>query len=473
LVGALFRFFQLGRESLWFDESLSVLFASQPLSISIGSMLQEGLQHSPLFYLLLRPFVSGTPFEFSARSLPAIAGVMAIPIVAILGKELFSPRTGIIAASLLALNPFHVWYSREARMYSLLALAVIGTMYFFALIVFRERKLRYWLGMSFFSAIGFSTHHFAFFMPLVQLVFILVTFKRSYLLLRTWAASMVLAALTLVPWIMIVLDSGVYWATSGTPDQTARLIDIPLTLWNFSIGYTRNLTLPIVLALLLFLAFIVNGLYPPKRSKLLLVIWLFVPLITTFLISLRFPMYVDRYLIVALPAFLLGFAEGMSSIRLPSLRRFAIAAAFLCTLLSLARIYIDRTIYERADWRRLGSFLELNADPLHDSIATVYYQDLISLHFYYHGSIPIHPIISNKDVNLPDVTQSEKSPAEGDFWLIIPHPNCTNHLVGHCQSFESEPFTTRADVISWRDNWATNLISVHQFTCIRLERYAR
>ena len=472
-VGALVRFFQLGRESLWFDESLSVLFASQPLPISIHSMLQEGLQHSPLFYLLLRPFASGNPIESSVRALPAIAGCLAIPLIAILGKDLFSPRTGLIAAALLALNPFHAWYSREARMYSLLALAVIGAMYFFALIVFREPKLRYWLGMSFFSAIAFSTHHFAFFIPLVQLVFILATFKESYPLLRSWAAATFLAALTLLPWITVALGSGVYWATSGTPTQTARLTDIPLTLWNFSLGYTGTLSLPIALALLLFFAVTFYGLYPPMRSKLLLACWLFVPIVTTFLISLRFPMYMDRYLIVALPAFLLGLAEGLSTIRLPGFRRLATATVFLCGFLSLVRVYVDRTTYDRADWRHLGSFLDSNVDSLHDTIATLNYQDLIPLHFYYHGLTPIQPIIGNTDVRLPDDTQSHQNGTEGYFWLVIPHQNHSNHLVGHCQSFESEPFTSQADVILWRDSLAPDLISVQQFTCIRLERYAR
>ena len=471
IVGVLIRFFQLGRESLWFDESLSVLFASLPLPISIHTMLQEGLQHSPLFYLLLRPFASGNPIESSVRALPAIAGILAIPLIAVLGKDLFSPRTGLIAASLLTLNPFHAWYSREARMYSLLALAVIGAMYFFALIAFREPKLRYWLGLSFFSAIAFSTHHFAFFIPLVQLIFILATFKDSYPLLRPWAAAIFIAALTLLPWITIVLNSGVYWATSGTP-QTARLSDIPLTLWNFSLGYTQDLSAPIALALLLFLAVSSYGLYPLKRSKLLLAIWLFVPLIATFLISLRFPMYMDRYLIVALPAFLLGLAEGLSTIRSLGLRRLATATVFLCQFLSLARIYVDRTTYDRADWRQLGSFLESNVDPLYDTIATLYYQNLIPLHFYYHGTTPIQPIITNTDVLLPEHTQYQGNGAEGCFWLIIPHKNQSNHLVGHCQSFESEPFTSQPDVFSWREKLAPNLLGIQQFTCIRLERYA-
>lgn len=471
MVGGLVRFFQLARESLWFDESLSALFATQPLPISIQSMLQDGLQHSPLFYLLLRPFVSGNPIESSVRTLPAIAGVLAIPLIALLAKALFSRSTGVIAAALLGINPFHVWYSREARMYSLLALAAILAMYFFVLIIFSGPKLRYWLGLSVSSAIAYNTHHFAFFIPLVQLAFILATFKQSYVFLRAWTLSMCLAALTLLPWIATAVRSGVYWATSGTPTQTAQWTDIPFTFWNFSIGYTQNLTAPILIALLLFLAAAIYGLIPLHGSRLLLAIWLILPIATTFLISLRFPMYMDRYLIVALPPFILALANGLSTLSSLGHRRVATTVVVLFELFSLSRLFSDRSTYDRADWRQLGGFLEENVDPVYDRIATLNYQDLIPLHFYYHGRTSVRPIIVGRDVHLPDRALSRPDGGEAYLWLIIPHPNHSNHLVGHCQSFESEPFTSWVDIVFWREELAPDLAGVYPLTCLRLERY--
>lgn len=472
MIGGMVRFYKLGRESLWFDESLSALFASQPLPISIQSMLQDGLQHSPLFYLLLRPFVSGSPIESSVRTLPAIAGVLTIPLIAFLAKDLFSRNTGLIAAALLSMNPFHAWYSREARMYSLLALAAILAMYFFVLIVFREPKLRYWVGLSVSSAIAFNTHHFAFFIPLVQLAFILVTLKQSYVFLRSWTAFMGLSGLTLLPWIAIAAKSGVYWATSGTPTQTTQWTDIPFTLWNFSVGYTQDLTAPILIGLLLILAAVIYGLIPLRGSRLLLAIWLILPIATTFLISFRFPMYMDRYLIVALPPFILALANGLAT--LPSLghRRVATTIVVLFELVSLARLFSDRSTYDRADWRQLGSLLEENVDPVYDRIATLNYQDLIPLHFYYQGRTSVRPIIVGRDVHLPDRALSRPDGGDAYLWLIIPHPNHSNHLVGHCQSFESEPFTSWADIIFWREQLAPNLARVYPLTCIRLERYS-
>ena len=88
----LLRLHRLNVESFWFDEALTALFALQPLPVAIQSMLQEGLHHTPLFYILLRPFVSDAFSEFSIRFLPAVLGVLAVPLIAQLGRSLVNVR---------------------------------------------------------------------------------------------------------------------------------------------------------------------------------------------------------------------------------------------------------------------------------------------------------------------------------------------------------------------------------------------
>jgi hypothetical protein len=56
-LGAVIRFYAIGKESIWFDEGLSIHFAHQPLAVATQQMLQEWLHHTPFYYLLLRPFV--------------------------------------------------------------------------------------------------------------------------------------------------------------------------------------------------------------------------------------------------------------------------------------------------------------------------------------------------------------------------------------------------------------------------------
>jgi 4-amino-4-deoxy-L-arabinose transferase-like glycosyltransferase len=63
---------------------------------------------------------SPAPPPPSQRSLSAVAGVVAIPVAYATGSKLISRRVGVIAAGLTACSPLLIWYSQEARSYSLL-----------------------------------------------------------------------------------------------------------------------------------------------------------------------------------------------------------------------------------------------------------------------------------------------------------------------------------------------------------------
>ena len=59
------------------------------------------------------------------RSLSALIGVGVAAMIYAIGRRI-SPALALTAALLAALNPFQVYYSQEARMYMLLALAGAG-----------------------------------------------------------------------------------------------------------------------------------------------------------------------------------------------------------------------------------------------------------------------------------------------------------------------------------------------------------
>ena len=464
----LLRLYQLDRESLWFDEALSTWFALQPLDLSIQGMLEEGLHHSPLFYIMLRPFAAGGFNEFALRLLPALLGVLAVPFLAQLGRLIASPRVGMIAALLLVINPFHVWYSRETRMYSLLFVVAVGSMYFFAENFWHKSTLQNWLGLAFFTAVGINAHHFAFFLPLVQFVYILATFRRNHSLLAKWAASQVLAGLFFVPWLLVVLDWGRFYGASAAPDYRPTLFDFAETVWNFGIGYTGEVTVLVIVVLGVFLVNMLSGLRRLAGTKLLLLIWLLVPPVVAFGLSFRIGLYLDRYLMVAFPAFLLLLASGIESIRHRGLR-LAVSALILGAMLGgLGRLYFDRAVYDRADWRGVGAYLEEKVDPAKDAVATLYYQDLAPLHFYYHHAVPIEPVVSFATVDLPELP-AERS--ERQMYFILGHPNCSVHLVGHCQAFDLDQITSDMAIKEWHEENQDRLVTIREFTCIRVEVY--
>ena len=85
-----------------------------------------------------------------------------VPVAFLLGAELNGRRTGIAAAALVAVNPMLVWYSQEARCYSLLVLLTSIALLFFlrALRSDSGRDLAWW---ALASALALATHYFALF----------------------------------------------------------------------------------------------------------------------------------------------------------------------------------------------------------------------------------------------------------------------------------------------------------------------
>ncbi|MGQ0616448.1 MAG: glycosyltransferase family 39 protein [Acidimicrobiia bacterium] len=110
---------------LWVDEAISVHQAHLPLAVMLDNLRQTDV-HPPLHHLILwatvRAFGDG---ELVVRLPSIIAGALTVPAVFGLAKELFDRRTAMLAATLAVPAPFMVWYSQEARMYSLFMLVAV------------------------------------------------------------------------------------------------------------------------------------------------------------------------------------------------------------------------------------------------------------------------------------------------------------------------------------------------------------
>lgn len=127
-VAATARFFRIGLDSFWLDETASWWFASRPLGEQWGQVpFYE--PHPPLYYTLLwlwsRLFGEG---EAALRGLSAVASTLTVPVIygmarlALRGRE--GVWVGLAAALLAALYPTQIAYAQEARSYALLTLVV-------------------------------------------------------------------------------------------------------------------------------------------------------------------------------------------------------------------------------------------------------------------------------------------------------------------------------------------------------------
>ena len=130
LLAAFLRFYHLDASSLWNDEGNSWAM----LARSFGEIAAAAAAdiHPPGYYWLLKAW--SLLFGDSAlamRSLSAVLGVILVALVAALARRAVRGRPAwryfpVVAALLAALNPFQIYYSQEARMYMLLAVAAAG-----------------------------------------------------------------------------------------------------------------------------------------------------------------------------------------------------------------------------------------------------------------------------------------------------------------------------------------------------------
>ena len=158
-VAALLRFLTLGVQSYHHDEI-----------VTASRILRGSFFHA----------MDAVGFSESAP-LSALAGVATVPVVYLVGLELRGRRAGLMAAALAAVNPMLLWYSQEARAYSLLALlCAVSLLYCIrALRYGRPRDLTFW-GLA--SGLALATHYFAVF-PLAMVMIVVVA------VVATWFVS--------------------------------------------------------------------------------------------------------------------------------------------------------------------------------------------------------------------------------------------------------------------------------------------
>ena len=121
-VAALLRFLTLGTQSYWYDEAITVELVQRPFHAMLGAV-PTSESTPPLYYVLawIWSRMLGTG-ETGLRSLSAVLGTLTVPATYAGAQALVSRRSALFAAALVAVSPFLVWYSQEARAYALLVL---------------------------------------------------------------------------------------------------------------------------------------------------------------------------------------------------------------------------------------------------------------------------------------------------------------------------------------------------------------
>lgn len=261
IFGVLLRFYNNTSISLWHDEAFSALF----LKYSWSEVLYRiGLDvHPPMYYIFLRfwYYIFGDSL-IALRSFSVFFGSLTIVAVWAFIKSAFkNEKAALIAAVLIAVNPFQLQYVTEARMYTFGAFFVVLAAYFLTKALheqkefFSDRSMNmpnlpkdislhkhyvwHYLGFAISVSIIILTHYYLLFTATALCFYALIFHFRSYKFEFKKYIELFLTYLVIIfsflPWLKVFLyqykqvQAG-YWI------EKANIWSVPSTIWQMLLG---------------------------------------------------------------------------------------------------------------------------------------------------------------------------------------------------------------------------------------------
>ncbi|MDP8921732.1 MAG: glycosyltransferase family 39 protein [Chloroflexota bacterium] len=443
------RLYRLDGQSLWYDEGVSAFMTTRDWA-EIARAAAADI-HPPLYYWLLAawagPFGRG---ELALRGFSVVCGVLAVWVTWRLGRRLYDVAVGLVAAAVLALSPLAVQYGQEVRMYALASLLVAGATWAYValhrelLTGARRDRRRAVLGVTYglLAAALLYTHYYG----VLVLAAHQAHFGLSVLATRRWSAltgwllATGLAAILYLPWLPHALRQTGYYPGLGTPRPVWTLALDMVNVLSIGLATSRFAFRPGLAPFLVLAgaglmarpreASQINGgqlrelvrgrLAPRPGARLLLVLWLLIPILGIVILSRTRPLYEPRFLMLVAPAWAILIGAGavwlgrlanraLAGRGIPTTSRGvltgAVAAAMLIPLLvpttrSLAAYYFDPA-YARDDYRGLARRVALAEEPGDAIILTAPGQAEI-FGYYFRGQSDVFPLPAQRPIDVAD-----------------------------------------------------------------------
>ena len=367
LLAFALRIYRLDAPALRGDEAFSILLARNTPREMLGMFVASTEPHPPLSFLVLHYWgkLAGES-EFALRLTSAMPGVLVVPLIFVLGRRLWNQQVGLVAAGLLAMNPFYIWHAQEARMYAMLAVLTMASTLLCLTVL--ARRAWYWsVAYGLVTALSVYTHYYAFLIIMFQGVYAALhcamcksmgpAQQRVRSAVR-WGAGLALAGALYLPWF---LSS---WRVLSAYHGSARS-DLPFfePVYRCLLVFGQGQTLPRGLSLWflpLWGGLLVGGVVVAWargwRNTVLMLLYFFVPWGIVFADSLQRPAFDERYFMVSTPPYYVFVALAL--VALYGWRRVvgAVAGALVVgvCVFSLYNHYHDPAYARAPDWRLLN-----------------------------------------------------------------------------------------------------------------------
>ncbi len=399
-VATFLRLHEIDRHGLWIDEANSVLIAERDLAGVIEGLRNDA--NPPVYYLVLHYWVEVFgDSERAVRGLSVVCGVILVGLLYLAGAAWRGPPAGLFAAAVYALHPLQIYNAQTARMYTLLPLIALLSLWMLSRAAARGGRMR-WAGYALVTALAPLTHNWGLFLFPAGWVLLLVRGRNTQLPARArftqlpaFVAAQVAAALPYLLWLPVILKQAEFARTNWIARVMAGvppILKVPMSIDSFVIGggipdyfayfgigtnASQVWIARALFAVLLFPAIRAavhalagrgtdageeGGEKParePVLSDAISLSYLMVPLLAAWGASLFIPLYIaGRYDVIAFPAFALLAGSGFALLR-PRPAQGVAVALLIGLALSAGRPYY--LAEPRRDDVRTAHYLAENA----------------------------------------------------------------------------------------------------------------
>jgi len=354
------------------------------------------------------------------------------------GRKLIDKRVGILASILVLVNPVNLWYSQEARMYTLTSLLILLSSYFFFRLLLSERSITRPILYVLTSVILIYTDYVGIFVLGVHMLFGLFYFLIQKERMKPKAVLLCYAGILMLylPWIPNLYHKfstgGATWMSSPTLREGAgAFISIigagrgelfsllPSTIVYAIVGLIGLMTL-----IVLVIGFIIS-LRKMTEFSSLIAMTCFIPVIMFFISIIVIPIFNTRQISGFVPEIALMIATGLicgpsllSKIKFPfSSNKFFVFLFVVIVAMNSSNVYAVYNVDTKEDWRSVAKYIEENIQSGDIILLNAPY--VIMPFNYYNGDAEAKGISTVEELKVI-IPEYER------IWLILSHNSSTD-----------------------------------------------
>lgn len=332
-INIITKFIGLTTNCLSLDEPFSVFYSQMKVNDIIHELLKGN--NPPLWEIILHFWINlfGTSL-LSVRFLPLIFSSLTAVIIFLTGKRFFNYKTGLTASLLYSFSNYHLFFSHEARVYSLFCLLTTISVYNFLSYIKQPRQWKYLMIVTITNIVICYAHYFGLFVLFIELLWAVCFVKHEKRIFYTFLLSIAVFLVAYIPIINILITRFSDSVSNGT-----WLSPVKGDSWFFLLGFWANnrvnlilFLVPLLISLIILIRKLIHQ-YHQNIFNAIVFSWFWIPFLFMYFISFYIPMFLDRYLIYISPAFYLLIPISLNILRINQAFKKAAFSIFIILMI--------------------------------------------------------------------------------------------------------------------------------------------